>query len=523
MVDRSGPEIIFNGLIPDEWQKGNRFTVSATDAISGPKQIAYWFSYDNTKQYIDVAAIHSEINGEGKVVHYTDNSVGIPDGEFDIFAQAADRMDNLGDVASIHVKIDTADPILQFAPDANEQNTAFAIELIASDKLSDNAVTDNASGVDRIVYSIRNNTAEIQEEYNEPIKIEAEGQYYLEATAIDHAGNQSVIEKKTYIMDTTSPVIVEVIVTRAKPAVVEIVAHDKTELEYSFDAGITWQKERMKNYMQNTILPAEAIQVRDAAGNITKWPQAVRVVLPSSGGGGGESIWPPEDNENEKQLAKEVERELAGGKDRDGQPLYLKTGLSADRGQLAKGYLAGYEDNTFRPERAITRGEAAALLGRVLDIEQNVSAPKTYLDIDDHWATADIALVQSRDLIPDQGEYFEPDRDITIGEMSRVLDNILDLEAYDSDSAKTSTGSIEVQATQRAYNAGLLPVKDEAVIDTRAKMSRVETVIVFNRVFGLNDQDIRRPAFKDITMQDWYYGDVGKATLKVCTKCEQAN
>ena len=37
------------------------------------------------------------------------------------------------------------------------------------------------------------------------------------------------------------------------------------------------------------------------------------------------------------------------------------------REMTAAGYIDGYEDGTFRPDAAITRGEGAAILGRAWD------------------------------------------------------------------------------------------------------------------------------------------------------------
>jgi len=106
--------------------------------------------------------------------------------------------------------------------------------------------------------------------------------------AVDDAGNAT---KLAYVdmpkftePDKTAPKIekVELSVPASrytnKPVRVTVTASDETALDntaYSFDNGVTWQKENYKEYAANTQLPANRIQVKDAAGNITTYNQAV--------------------------------------------------------------------------------------------------------------------------------------------------------------------------------------------------------------------------------------------------------
>ncbi len=59
---------------------------------------------------------------------------------------------------------------------------------------------------------------------------------------------------------------------------------------------------------------------------------------------------------------------------------------------VAKGYMAGYPDGTFQPEKALTRAEAVTILNRVLNrVPQNQAGPQRWPDVvPGHWAYKEI-------------------------------------------------------------------------------------------------------------------------------------
>ncbi|TKI56763.1 S-layer homology domain-containing protein [Brevibacillus antibioticus] len=59
---------------------------------------------------------------------------------------------------------------------------------------------------------------------------------------------------------------------------------------------------------------------------------------------------------------------------------------------VAKGYMAGYPNGTFQPEKALTRAEAVTILNRVLNrVPENQAGPQRWPDVvPGHWAYKDI-------------------------------------------------------------------------------------------------------------------------------------
>jgi serine protease len=78
---------------------------------------------------------------------------------------------------------------------------------------------------------------------------------------------------------------------------------------------------------------------------------------------------------------------------------------------LEAGLLSGYPDDTFRPERSLTRAEFAAILDAILNVEAGTSTD--FPDIRDHWAKESIQTVASAGFF---GGYpdgtFRPDTEI---------------------------------------------------------------------------------------------------------------
>ena len=55
------------------------------------------------------------------------------------------------------------------------------------------------------------------------------------------------------------------------------------------------------------------------------------------------------------------------------------------------GYINGYEDGSFRPDKNISRAEFVVIINRVFGIKDKANVAKTFKDVaPDHWAYAEI-------------------------------------------------------------------------------------------------------------------------------------
>lgn len=93
---------------------------------------------------------------------------------------------------------------------------------------------------------------------------------------------------------------------------------------------------------------------------------------------------------------------FAGGKDKNGIALMLQPNITVRLQAKTNGYIGGYEDGTFRPERNITKAEFAAILNRIININTpNTQQQPQYVDVKPtHWAYKDITNLQRLNIIP---------------------------------------------------------------------------------------------------------------------------
>lgn len=88
--------------------------------------------------------------------------------------------------------------------------------------------------------------------------------------------------------------------------------------------------------------------------------------------------------------------------------------------------ITGYEDNTFRPTNEVTRAEFVTIISRLAelkDIDKNINLK----DIDNHWAKESIKKVISKTWIKGyEDNTFKPDNALTRAELSSVLNKVLE-------------------------------------------------------------------------------------------------
>ena len=89
------------------------------------------------------------------------------------------------------------------------------------------------------------------------------------------------------------------------------------------------------------------------------------------------------------------------------------------------GVVRGYEDGTYRPDSAITRAEFAALVRRFIGIEEK--SGESYPDVDEEqWYSGEIKALSDEGFIEgyEDGRFY-PERPITRAEAMRVINKVL--------------------------------------------------------------------------------------------------
>lgn len=90
------------------------------------------------------------------------------------------------------------------------------------------------------------------------------------------------------------------------------------------------------------------------------------------------------------------------------------------------GILKGYEDGTFQPGEPITRAEFAAIAARFLGAGADDEGVSDFADTANKWYSADVRKAAKAGWIQGSGNRFEPDANITRAQVMTIVNRMLD-------------------------------------------------------------------------------------------------
>lgn len=183
-------------------------------------------------------------------------------------------------------------------------------------------------------------------------------------------------------------------------------------------------------------------------------------------------------------------------------------------------YVKGYPDDTFKPERAITRAEMAMLLARNLGYaDTEAASTAAYPDLTAvNWANGAIAFVKEKNLmIGDNEGNFRPEAAVTRAEMAVLAARYEQLAPLKGTSAKGvfndtdshwAAGSIAA-----AKQAGLIKGYQDGSYKPNRPLSRAEAVTVVNQLFDRGPlYGVDTPFWSDVPSSNWAYADIMEAS-----------
>ncbi len=176
-------------------------------------------------------------------------------------------------------------------------------------------------------------------------------------------------------------------------------------------------------------------------------------------------------------------------------------------------YIKGYPDGTFRPKRAITRVEMAAILSRVMDKEKKLPIIG-YSDVKaTHWASESIAKVTQMGLMrgyPDGS--FKPEQTITRGEMANIALQLLTKDGTASSTFPDVAGHWAEHAIVQIYAAGIIVGFEDGTFRPDDALSRAEAVTIINKLLGRGPLVGAEKQWADVSMDHWAYADIQEAS-----------
>ncbi|MBQ3053292.1 MAG: S-layer homology domain-containing protein [Clostridia bacterium] len=149
----------------------------------------------------------------------------------------------------------------------------------------------------------------------------------------------------------------------------------------------------------------------------------------------------------------------------------------------AEGIMKGENEDSFAPEKKLTRGQAAIIMARVLGISPAQSV--MFSDTKGHYAAGYITALAQRNLMQGYSDgSFKPDREMTREEMAAVLSRIVEPDyhmggQYYSDVKPDMWSYEEISALTKA---GIMQGYFDGTFKPYKPVTRAEVAVVLNRL-----------------------------------------
>ena len=171
------------------------------------------------------------------------------------------------------------------------------------------------------------------------------------------------------------------------------------------------------------------------------------------------------------------------------------------------GYINGYPDGTFRPGKSMTRAEAASILAKLQRLPLTDSSKPAFSDADGWYNAVINAVVKAGYMKGYPDGSFKPDKPITRAEFATMLSHFMSAKTASNPFTDTN-GNWAQEAIDKAYAQGIIKGYEDNTFRPAADVSRAEAVAMVNRTFNIKKAgDVKNP-FTDISPSHWAYDDI---------------
>ncbi|SEC18389.1 S-layer homology domain-containing protein [Paenibacillus sp. GP183] len=175
---------------------------------------------------------------------------------------------------------------------------------------------------------------------------------------------------------------------------------------------------------------------------------------------------------------------------------------------MEQGKVSGYDDGTFRPDKAISRAEIVTILNNFLEIKNTTNKKSSFVDVQlSDWYYENIALAEGLGYISGySGNIFKPNNIITRAEVASILDKLLKLGKITSSKPSQSNhvdvknfGDIDqiplwaFSSVDNVIKNGLMQGYPDNTFGAERPITRAEAITVFDNIFSQKNNDIPTP------------------------------
>lgn len=170
-------------------------------------------------------------------------------------------------------------------------------------------------------------------------------------------------------------------------------------------------------------------------------------------------------------------------------------------------YINGYPDGTFRPGKSMTRAEAASILAKLQRLPLTDSSKPAFSDADGWYNAVINAVVKAGYMKGYPDGSFKPDKPISRAEFATMLSHFMSAKTASNPFTDTN-GNWAKEAIDKAYAQGIIKGYEDNTFRPAADVSRAEAVAMVNRTFNIKKAgDVKNP-FTDISPSHWAYDDI---------------
>lgn len=171
------------------------------------------------------------------------------------------------------------------------------------------------------------------------------------------------------------------------------------------------------------------------------------------------------------------------------------------------GYINGYPDGTFRPGKSMTRAEAASILAKLQRLPLTDSSKPAFSDADGWYNAVINAVVKAGYMKGYPDGSFKPDKPISRAEFATMLSHFMSAKTASNPFTDTN-GNWAKEAIDKAYAQGIIKGYEDNTFRPAADVSRAEAVAMVNRTFNIKKAgDVKNP-FTDVSPSHWAYDDI---------------
>lgn len=182
---------------------------------------------------------------------------------------------------------------------------------------------------------------------------------------------------------------------------------------------------------------------------------------------------------------------------------------------VSKKIISGYSDGTFKPNKVMTRSEAAVMIGKALDINlKNRPNPK-FSDVSTKSPAYPYIAALVAEGVFAKAKKFNPNASLTRAQMAKIL-----VEAFDIEGS-TSKAFKDVPKKNWAYPYvtklvanGITTGKTKTTFDPNGKVTRVQMTVFVKRSMDYKAK-ASLPVVEDLTLAKEVLAEVNKERAKV--------